>query len=236
VHRGDEESSQTINVMIDRTKKQTNLGIILAVIGFTLIGGALVLIPKLVDEKIKSYRFQEPPAGAPDATATRPSAAIKADTIQVADNRPTDTLSQTPAEDSGDDDTRQSDNGAAEAQKAQKPESDDSPPLAQESKSTAGSDPWKLVLVDKYEPDAASKVKLQSIIEKMKSTPGMRLKIVGMNNINKTSKLAQIGANRIQAMILKEAGVVVERTETAVEQQPDMKGIHVRIFAVGGAQ
>lgn len=216
--------------MIDRTKKQTNLGIILAIIGFTLIGGALVLIPKLVDQKIKSLRFHEHPVGASDTTAARPDipAAKKSNIANSAGIPAPETVpTETGVGDGADNETQSGRTGT---------ESPGSNTIGTEApKSTiSGTGPWVLVLADKYEPDAASKTKLQAIIEKMKTTPGMRLKIVGINNINKTSKLAQIGANRVQALILKETGVVAERTETAVEQQADIKGIKVQIVSVGG--
>ncbi len=218
--------------MIDRTKKQTNLGIILAIIGFTLIGGALVLIPKLVDQKIKSLRLHEPAVSASDTTASRPDipAAKKSNIAKSAGVLPPDTVPAESGADDGANDEAQSGSVGAEAPESTTPGTE-APKSAIE-----GAGPWVLVLADRYEPDAASKTTLQAIIEKMKTTPGMHLKIVGINNINKTSKLAQIGANRIQALILKESGAVAERTETAVEQQPDIRGIRVRIISAGGAQ
>jgi hypothetical protein len=218
--------------MIDRTKKQTNLGIILAIIGFTLIGGALVLIPKLVDQKIKSLRLHEHAVSASDTTAPRPDipAVKKSNIAKSAGVQPPDTAPAETDVDDGANDEAQSGSVGAEA-----PEST-TPGTEVPETAIGGAGPWVLVLADKYEPDAASKTKLQTIVEKMKTTPGMRLKIVGINNINKTSKLAQIGANRIQTLILKESGAVAERTETAVEQQPDIKGIRVRIISAGGAQ
>jgi hypothetical protein len=218
--------------MIDRTKKQTNLGIILAIIGFTMIGGALVLIPKLVDQKIKSLRLHEPAIGVSDTTATRRDIPVakKSNIATSAGVQPPDTVPAETGADDGANDKAQSGSVGAEAPAGNTPGTE-----APES-AIGGTGPWELVLADRYEPDTASKTRLQAIIEKMKTTPGMRLKIVGINNINKTSKLAQIGANRIQALILKESGAIAERTETAVEQQPDIKGIRVRVISVGGVQ
>ncbi|MBN2525353.1 MAG: hypothetical protein JXR76_03100 [Deltaproteobacteria bacterium] len=239
--------------MNNPTKKQTNLGIALAIIGFAMVGGALVLVPQLVDEKVKSIQSaridsqtnensadnltaedasansQEPSASAEPATddGSLNTAATDSDSSEALPSEE-ETTGETAISD------RSADSDAMETSEAVEEEAQEKtrPTLVE----TNNKDTFEIVLQEKYEPDAASQKKLDTIIAMAKSSPGIRLKVVGMNNINKMSKLAQVGANRIANIIMKEAEITPDRIEMAVEQKDDMKDIRVIVSISGGAQ
>ncbi|MBN2342191.1 MAG: hypothetical protein JXX29_19920 [Deltaproteobacteria bacterium] len=200
--------------MNDQIKKQTNMGIVLAILGFALIGGALVLIPKLVDEKIATMGSGNR-SDSDSATGT----ATAATTGTAAANR-----SSMPGTDTG---------GAGQNAVSAAADSDR---IQNKAVAASPTGPWVLTLQDKFDPDDASAAQLKKIIELIKSDPNLRLGIVGMNNMKKSSKLAQMGANRIANIIVKEAAVVEERLDINFEQQTDMNGIAVKVSVLGGAQ
>ena len=220
--------------MNDQIKKQTNLGIVLAVIGFTMVGGALVLVPRLVDEKVKSIQSLEDSQNTLKTGGEETAASARSGHS----NGPAQPAANGKKEGDGDGGAGKSASVAVassgNSNEGKKPA--DSAASSKTSLQASENGPWELVLVDKYEPDDASRTRLDAIVAMMKATPGVRLKVVGMNNINKMSRLAQIGANRISNTIIKNAGIAPERIETEVAQQPDMTDIRVKISVVGGAQ
>ncbi|MBN2714250.1 MAG: hypothetical protein JXX14_00265 [Deltaproteobacteria bacterium] len=228
--------------MNDQIKKQTNLGIALAVIGFAMIGGALVLVPKLVDEKVKSIRLKEKSAA---TTALGPAAATpntSSDAAQNADSRsaeshPNDPKGAAPANASAEKSantglTRSESTSAKAASVPTYAPAGNTPPSGDAKDGSS----WEIVLTNKYEPNDASKPALEAVIQQMKKNPSLRIRVLGTNNINRMSKLAQIGANRIAGTIIKDARIPSERVEVAVEQKTGMTDVRVIISILGGAR
>ena len=231
--------------MTDQIKKQTNLGIALAIIGFTMVGGALVLVPSLVDRKVESLRLAVKDAGA-ESPAKTPGISPQKKAAGVANSKGAGASLEKASVDmastkmngkaSGEENKALGESAESGASGSATAKTGDAATTKSFVEPANDDSSWELVLTKKFEPDAASQPKLQTVIDMMKSHPGMRIRVLGMNNINKMSKLAQIGANRIAAQIVKDAEVVRERVEVSVEQQTGMTDVRVRITILGGAQ
>lgn len=194
--------------MNETIKKQTNLGIGFAIIGFAFIGSALVFIPKLVDEKVKSISTD------PQVTAV---AAVN-NSVKT-----TTGITRPPKGKKTEGTTVSTDHDISKSEVA----SDNGVP-------NSGS--WEFTLKDDFDPNAAAKQKLKTISAFMAQNKTARLQIVGMNNIRKSSKLAMKGANRIANLIESNAAIRSARFEILTEQQPDMKYIVVKVAVLGGAK
>lgn len=225
----------------DQVKKQTNIGIALAIIGFALVGGALVLIPQLVEKRIESLSASSlqaaktpaalgtssPKAHPPKSTVSVAQPQNDRDNTQEHNSEPED-LSPVDTENASSDSPPAPDGATAGATPEIVPEETALPPSA--------TGPWQIIFRDKFEINPASKPSLDFIVEKIKNDPTLQLEIVGINNIMKSSKLAQMGANKISGIIAKEAKVNPARFNITILQQPDLENVIVKISVLGGAQ
>ena len=195
-----------------------------------MVGGALVLIPRLVDEKVAQMQ-KCPPAvqSNRDALAHDDTTEKTATVLATSKSTSPEGLAQANGDAPQHRPAPQAD--VAAPQDASKPPNQ---AAGTSQVDLSSQTEWRLVLANKFEPDEASRPALDAIIARMKASPTTRLKVHCVNNINKSSKLAMIGANRIAATIVKEASIPPERIETSYEQSADVEDIEVSVSVQGG--
>jgi len=210
---------------------------VLAVAGAVLLGIGIALVPTLTARKVKEAMADCPqPAAAAPASAER-TAAVKGQTEAPA-------MAEAPAAAAAPTTTEPS--AVAEAPAAAEPPATAEPPAVATAPVEAAAPPpalssamgngrWLLRMNEAtWELDGAGLAIVQDIARALRSDGSLTLRVVGINNMKKSSRRALIAAEKAVAQVRIHGPLPEDRVVLEYRQTAEAEGIAVEMELTGG--
>lgn len=241
----------------NKSKSNILMAMVLGVFGVALLGSSVILITrvaesyattKLAQQKVpvsSSTEKETSPKSVSVPVQKSPSQQVPDEKQEIEDPEKTDGSLDKGADVKSTDEAPPSSDGQPSADRAleEKPDgtaapvAEESPEGVLQSSAISALGPWRIILDNtSYKPDSVGMTLVGHIAALLGRDPNVRLKLVGITHISKSSKKARYAARMLQDRIIDMESSAKGRLSLSGDQSQELDGTIVDVSVVGGAQ